>query len=206
MPPNNFDRAKPFYPLVTNYIVQLFSYKELAGWDLIGRKPLLAVIDDYVNSLQGSTSEKKELKKGMTDLFGPLQLRSEFQGNYIEVEFEEMAKDFASNFNYLLPYFIRAAGILLVSAHEFCKYHSYHDKGPLWEFLRHCRNAVSHNGKFNFKDGEPKRLAEWGQFHLDRSLQGRPLFKERRNIGMLSPGDPIRLLWDIEQAYPNMKA
>ena len=32
------------------------------------------------------------------------------------------------------------------------------------------------------------------------------LFKDATRVGMLSPGDPIRLLWDIEQAYPAMSA
>jgi hypothetical protein len=31
------------------------------------------------------------------------------------------------------------------------------------------------------------------------------LFKDEKDgKGILSPGDPIRLLWDIEQAYPNI--
>jgi hypothetical protein len=32
-----------------------------------------------------------------------------------------------------------------------------------------------------------------------------PLMKDEAGAGLLSPGDPIRLLWDIEQAYPAMR-
>jgi hypothetical protein len=93
---------------------------------------------------------------------------------------------------------------MLVLAHELCKGKAAHDTGPLWEFLRHCRNAAGHGGKFNFKHGEPRRPAKWGAVEIVLGLQGSPLFKGADGVGLLGPADPILLLWDIEQAYPTL--
>jgi hypothetical protein len=65
---------------------------------------------------------------------------------------------------------------------------------------------VAHGGLFTFKGKEPCHPAEWGHFQIERTLQSTPLFKDEKGVGLLSPGDPIRLLWDIEQAYPSMIA
>jgi len=137
-------------------------------------------------------------------LLGPLELKTEQTNDALYVDGDDIAKEFVDNHQYLLSYYYRGATNLLVLAHEMTKYASYRDTGPLWEFLRHCRNASSHNGLFNFRSGEPSRPAIWGRFQLDNSMHGTPLFKGDTGIGLLSPGDPIRLLWDIEQAYPAM--
>jgi hypothetical protein len=92
--------------------------------------------------------------------------------------------------------------MVLVMAHEISKDKPWHNHDPLWEFLRHCRNAVAHGGYFHFKNNEPRRPAFWGSFILSPASNRAPLFK--KDGGILSPGDPIRLLWDIEQAYPEM--
>jgi hypothetical protein len=202
--PNHFDRGKPFYPLVTNYVVQILGYRDLAFWGIVSRKHIPSIINTFVESLQGNENDKNNCKDSLKYLLGPLNLKSEFQKSPIDVNFDEISKELATNFDYLVPYFIRAAGGLLILAHECCKHESYHDEGPLWEFLRHCRNAVAHGGKFSFKYGEPKRPAIWGNFTLAKSMQGTLLFKNQQHVGLLSPGDPIRLLWDIEQAYPKM--
>lgn len=34
--PNHFDRSKPFYPLVMNYVIQLIGFKELTLRSLTG--------------------------------------------------------------------------------------------------------------------------------------------------------------------------
>ena len=142
----------------------------------------------------------------MRSLLGPLALRSEFQGSPIIVDIEEMAGEFVGNIDYLLPFTLKAAGALLVLAHEMTKdQECRQDKGPLSEFLRHCRNAAGHNG-FSFKYNEPRRLAQWGSITLNSDLDKTPLFKDESGVGLLSPGDPIRLLYDIEQSYPDLKA
>jgi hypothetical protein len=94
------------------------------------------------------------------------------------------------------------AGSLLVLAHELCREEPFNDRGPLWEFLRHCRNGIAHGGHFRFTAREPARSAQWRAARIDRGLQGRPVFRSKGATGLLEPGDPIRLLWDIEQSYP----
>ncbi len=109
---------------------------------------------------------------------------------------------------YLGDHVLRHAEHLLILAWETTE--EFRDTGPLWEFLRHCRNASAHGGSFNLKYDEPRRPAEWGPFQITQELHGSRLFASRDESGvitqgLLHPGDPIRLLWDIEQAYPKMK-
>ena len=213
IPINNFDRGKPFYPLVMNYVVQLIGFKEIAIRGAIGAQYLIT--EDIVRKVAGGdgianveqeASKIEEVTKNLKKLLGPLELRSEFQENHIMVEIDPIAKELAGNILYLAPYFLRAASNLLILAHEICKDEPYHDQSPLWEFLRHCRNAAAHGGKFTFLNNEPRRLAQWGKFNIIAELENTPLFKGEDGVGLLFPGDPIRLLWDIEQAFPNMKA
>jgi len=208
-PVNHFDRGKPFYPLVMNYLIQLLGFKELAARGLIGAREI------SVEDLQKATREPFDTADraavesalgGLQKLLGPLELKSEFQNDRIIVDVDAIAEELIhGNHEYLLSFYIRAAANILVLAHEVTKDTSYRDTGPLWEFLRHSRNAATHNGLFHFTHGEPRRLAEWGPFRIEASLQGTSLFKDARGQGLLSPGDPIRLLWDIEQTYPNIR-
>jgi hypothetical protein len=212
IPVNHFDRGKPFYPIFVSYLIQIIGFKELAARGVIG--PPYPNVEEIVRKIDNSGAigeaaqreiEIEEASKQLSKLLGPLQLRSEFQNNHIVVEIDDIAKDIAANADYLSSYLLLAAGHLLILAYELCK--TYSDKGPLWEFLRHCRNAAAHGGKFSFKSSEPRRPAIWGHFQIESTLEGTPLFKENvRDSGLFSIGDPIRLLWDIEQAYPNMKS
>ena len=134
----------------------------------------------------------------------PLALKSEFQGNSIVIDTDEIASEIVANHDYLLKFTMKSAGNVLILAYETTIQH--HDHGPLWEFLRHCRNAAAHDGLFHFKKGEPRYSAEWGKFQIEATMQGDPLFGNKNTHGLLGPGDPIRLLWDIEQAYPALSA
>jgi hypothetical protein len=207
VPINHFDRGKPFYPMVMNYVLQLLGLKELSVRGLIGVRK---ITDDDITKAAGSPSQivpPEILGKTRTEiegLLGPLQLRSEFSGRHVDVDADEAARELVRNHVYLLPHYIRAAGSLLVLAHETTKGRSYRDNGPLWEFLRHCRNGATHNGLFHFRHGEPSRPATRGRFSIGSSLHGTPVLKNETGKGLLSPGDPIRLLWDIEQAYPGI--
>jgi hypothetical protein len=215
IPINSFDRGKPFYPLITNYLVLLIGFK-----DLVARGAIKAIEKDsglnatinhseFTSNLMNFFSSEtvaKEFKQILTEFKGPLELKSEFQDNYIKVELGDIANELLYNGPYLLGFIMHSAGSLLILAHELSKDKTWHDKGPLWEFLRHCRNAMAHGGRFYFRRGEPIHAAEWGHLRIERALQGTPLFKDKKGYGLLSPGDPIRLLWDIEQAYPTMHA
>jgi hypothetical protein len=205
--PNHFDRSKPFYPIVMNYLVQLLGFKELAILGVTGPRELRELIDKVPvlkNIPPDKDAQVKKIFDDLSRLAGPLQLRSEFQGGTIDVDVHKMATEIAGNANYLLASFMKSAGSLLIVAHEISKDKRWHDRGPLWEFLRHCRNAAAHGGSFNLLHGEPRRPATWGSLQIKAGMQGIPLFKGTDPNGVLSPGDPIRLLWDIEQACPAM--
>jgi hypothetical protein len=205
---NHFDRSKPFYPLVMHYVAQLVGVKELCLRGLVGGASLADVLSRIPSVgpvLDASAAAVQGVREGLRKLTGPLQLRSEAQGNCITVDIDEVAREFVANPAYLLRFTFRAAGVLLVLAHDMCKKAPWHDTGPLWEFLKHCRNAAAHNGIL-MVGKEPNPPARWRTFKITRQLHETPLFKDAAGAGLLSAGDPIRLLWDIEQAYPLMSA
>ena len=143
------------------------------------------------------------VNRAVTPLIGRLALRSEVENTTIDVDADELAAELFENHHYLLTWALRTAGMLLVSAWETTK--AFSDQSPMWEFLRHCRNAASHGGRFDLLHGEPLRPASWRSLVVTPSLQGSPLFQEYVGLGLLSPGDTLRLLWDIEQGSPSLK-
>ena len=80
---------------------------------------------------------------------------------------------------------MQAAGALLIVAYESTK--QFHDRGELWEFLRHCRNAAAHNGRFHFRRNEPRYEAKWSSLDVTKPLQGTPLFPQRHQPGAARP-------------------
>ena len=207
-----------------NYLVLLIGFKELAARGAIKDLEkhssinvgliLSALKNDTLKRFSASNDGTIQLDQKLTELanslskiLGPLELKSEFQLNNIKVEVDDIANELLNNSPYVIRFIMHSAGSLLILAHEFNKGKPWHDrKAPLWEFLRHCRNAAGHGGLFTFQGKEPCNLAEWGHFRIERALLGTTLFKDEKGFGLLSPGDPICLLWDIEQAYPSMSA
>lgn len=207
--PNHFDRSKPFYPIVMNYIVQLLGFKELALRGVTGPREFLDVVKQIPalgHVPPGRVADAAAVQDSLRKLMGPLQLRSEFLNGTIDVDVDQMARETVVNVNYLAAQLMLSAGSVLILAYELNKDQAWYDRGPLWEFLRHCRHGAAHGGRFHFLDGEPRRPASWGRLQITPALEGVPVFKGLDGIGLLSPGDPIRLLWDIEQAYPQMRA
>lgn len=211
--PNNFNRGKPFYPLVMNYLIQLIGFKELALRGLTGTPEVEDLLQSMLRRFplegeKGVTAEEAvaKLREDLAKAAGPLQLRSEGQDDPISVDIDEIAQELAENSSYLIRSVLPAAGVIFIAASEMAQAEGWRDRGPLWEFLRHCRNAAAHGGRFTFVGKKPLRPARWRHLTITRSLEGMPLFKDDAGIGFLSPGDPIRLLWDLEQAYPHMQA
>jgi|GEM_PF-6452234 len=64
---------------------------------------------------------------------------------------------------------------------------------PLFELLRHLRNAAAHGNRFKFRAGEPRRPAEFRHFHLDPTMNGR----ENVLFDFIPPGDVLDLLETI---------
>jgi hypothetical protein len=213
IPPNYFDRSKPFYPLVMNYVVQLIGFKELALRGISGprRDDLLESTLGRFSIEYGEPDEDEEaletLRSHLAKLSGPLELRSEIQDELITVDIDGIARDLFENTIYVGAWTMPAAGSIFIVAYEMAKEQGWSDReDPLWEFLRHCRNAAAHRGRFAFRGKEPTWLARWGHLEITHSLEGTPLFTDAAGNGLLSPGDPIRLLWDLEQANPQMQA
>jgi hypothetical protein len=138
-----------------------------------------------------------------TELHPPLELVSELENHRIRIDAEETMLELMQNASHLIPFLRRTAmGSMLIHVYEATE--QFHDRTPLWEFLRHCRNAAAHGGRFSFQHGEPRRPAIWGRYRIETSLDGTWLAATQDAAGLLAPGDLLRLLWDIEQATPNM--
>jgi len=191
-----FDRAKPFYALVMTYLISLHGLKELLAIGLLGNDRMW-----NLQNREGSAADMAEIQRGMDKLLGPLELRVAGDTDKITVSVESIAAEFVQN-SYLIEHQTKAGHALLAAAYEATHGKPYQDQGPQWEFLRHCRNAAAHNGRFHFKDAEPRRPARWRTIEILRSMHGEPLLVQSDGSGHLQLGDPVVLLWDIEQAYP----
>jgi hypothetical protein len=62
IPPNHFDRGKPFYPFVVNYVAMLFGLKELAGRGLAlrSRAEHAKCLADLRAAERGSSTDEVE--------------------------------------------------------------------------------------------------------------------------------------------------
>ncbi|MDQ2730410.1 MAG: hypothetical protein M3Y56_02020 [Armatimonadota bacterium] len=204
-----FETNKPFYPLILNYCLLMVGMKEVFARGLFGPRDIAqALVDQHLLADTQAEGEEQwrqahQAAEELSCFNGPEELVCRSQDACIQIDVDALAAEYMPRAGYLLSTFSEAAGSLLLMAHEVCKDEPCHDNGPLWEFLRHCRNAVGHR-RFNFLNGEPRRPAEWRNLKIEPALQGTRLFGTKDRSGLLSPGDPIALLWDIEQAYPNI--
>lgn len=215
-PKFGFDRGKPFYPLVIQYYCLLFGFKELAARGTIAKIITMKgkstgnqwddrLISDMVTNLKIPEARFKHLlteDQNSSELLGPLQLRCKTSKHPIEIDSDMIGLELSENIQYLIDHTMLSAGALLLVAYETTR--EFHNKKPLWEFLRHCRNAVGHNGRFRLLYGEPSRPALWSGLSIIPDLDNTALFQRGGQPGLLDPGDIIRLLMDIEQAYPDM--
>lgn len=230
LPP--FDRAKPFFPLVMNFAVQMIGFKEtMAMADVLLLRTVMKKILDASNlesvlfqltvspgvMLDGydlaypfkdefrqllPPSPNQPLERLLThttpfEIVGPRALKCLAQEDGIEYSAEEIAEIYLAHPESQVKASIVSAGSLIVAAYEATKFMS--DHGPAWEFFRHCRNAAAHGGRFNLNQGEPSRTAAWRSVNVHRGLHGTPLFDVLGEQGLIALGDPVLLLWDIEQ-------
>jgi hypothetical protein len=204
-----FQRSSPFYPLITNYQVLLHGFIALgtAGVALkmkqLPPKEVEILVEDArrrgnLDLVQGL------MKTNHSELHPPLVLVSGQANQTIQIDAEVLMRELAQNTSPLVSSLKQTAvGSLLI--HAYAVTEPFRNKNPLWEFLRHCRNAAAHGGRFNLLNGEPHRPAVWGRFTITPAMQGTPLVATaEQSPGLLAPGDPLRLLWDIEQAFPNI--
>jgi hypothetical protein len=198
----HFDRNRSFYPIVMHYCLALWGIVES------GKRGFLDQIGfDYENMILDEMKKFRmldESREAYSKLLVPLTLNSTVGKDQLTVLQSVVLAEFLMNHNYLLTFLPLFAGHLLTLAHEVCTERDPQNNDPIREFLRHSRNAASHGGKFSFTAQEPRRDASWGNLTILKSMQGTPLFKQSNIPGLLGLADPIYLLWDIEQAYPNL--
>lgn len=206
IPLYQFQRSSPFYPMVMNYIVLLLAIKEFGAAGVALH--LKELTDDKYQEvladarIHGNAELIEHLKvASVEELYQPLVLVSEFQEQHITIDTFATMRELRENIGYLVDDLkLSAASALLVHAHEATE--KFQNTEPLWEFLYHCRNAGAHGGRFTFRNGQPKHHANWGKYNLKRETHERiPLIAHKGIAGLFAPGDPLRLLWDIEQLY-----
>lgn len=75
-------------------------------------------------------------------------------------------------------------------------------ENPVFQFLRHTRNAASHGNAWKFRKKEPALHAEWGQLVIDDTRKGddNPLQNRGCFFETLEPADLLCLLQDVEAA------
>ena len=130
IPLAHFDRSKPFYPLVMQYIAQLIGFKDLLARGCIGPPDIERAMENFIGT------DRTETSKNLTKLLGPLELRASAHVETLKVPVDAIAKELVANHLFLINYLPISAGSVLMLAHEICKEKPAHDTGPLWEFLR----------------------------------------------------------------------
>jgi len=147
-----------------NFLTQLLGFKELAIRGMVGRRS----IDDVMSQLGGPTVISDQalasIRQSLEAVMGPLELRSEFSANRIRVDVDDIAREIAQNSTYLADSLLYALSAVFILAHEMSIGKPWHDQGPLWEFLRHCRNAAAHGGRFNCAANRTTTLRQMGAF------------------------------------------
>lgn len=205
-----FDPLKPFHALVVAYLAQVHGVLDLASRgirdafkkDVDRPRPANLSIEKMIEMLCNGTKEGYEdhtravLRTESAPLMGVQRLGSVFDRGP-KVDTLLLAREIFHNFHDPITVFNRlSTGSLLIMSWELT--YADHNKDPLWEFLRHCRNAAAHKGHFNFKNNEPKRPAQWRTLEIVNTLHGSPLFFDGKT-GFMGPGDVLYLLADIEK-------
>jgi hypothetical protein len=75
------------------------------------------------------------------------------------------------------------------------------DHSPVFEFLRHCRNAAAHGNRFHFTNREPSRPAKWKTIELDHTKHGDSNIMQDVECcsKTLAPADVLALLIDVDK-------
>lgn len=208
IPLYQFQRNSPFFPMVMNYQVLLLGFKEFGAAGIALHLQELADADYQKELAEARNRDNAELVERLKaapieELYPPLVLVSEFQDQHITIDALATMRELGKNAAHLVDDLkLSAASTLLVHAYEATEHLHNHHIEPLWEFLFHCRNAGAHGGRFTFRNDQPKHPAVWGRYTINRAThEGMPLIPYKGSTGLLAPGDPLRLLWDIEQRY-----
>ncbi|MCH8012263.1 MAG: hypothetical protein IIA61_10015 [Candidatus Marinimicrobia bacterium] len=206
-----FDTKKPFYSIVVAYAAQVHGLLDLSARGM--RNLFIKAESNLQQDVEEANEKIKEFCEGINDgykehvqavlqsksspIVGVQRLGSVFDKGP-KVNTSLLASAIISDPKVSMNFFgSLSAGALLIMAWELTG--ADHNHEPLWEFLRHCRNAAAHKGHFNLMRNEPRRLAQWRSLKIDKSLHGTLLFWDNQKRGFLGPGDAIYLLLDIEK-------
>jgi hypothetical protein len=205
-----FNPQNVFYPLVQHFFASVVGFKELAGHGtVLLLREAIAGREVPPELLEGVDDDERPLMHaavgGRPELLETMVLWCT-DNPEIRLPLDDVAGDIVRNREQVVGrLYSLAAAPLLITAWETSKALGYTTTDPIWEFLRHCRNGSAHGGKVTFLRDEPRRPAAWGSLRFEKALQGRRLVGQTIGDGsFLRSGDPVRLLWDIEQRFPNL--
>lgn len=199
-----FNPEKPFFPLVLNYLCALHGHLELTSRNFtaeigkFAKSP--ADLESFAQKIDSKIMRERlpEIAKGHTTvLWEDLGLFSKIESRHLTLETQNLAKSITLDHQKALPHFSgQSGGALLILAWNTTEV--FHTHEPIWEFLRHCRNAAAHRGSFTFSQAEPRRPAVWRNISITKSLEGRSLLPGTIQDALLGPGDILLLLHDLE--------
>lgn len=203
-----FDPEGTFYPLIVGYLAQVHGFVELASRGLRHHLDTLSKEDirqwlERVDGTQQARALRRVGEGGITTLVSPIVLSSQ-TNEPVAIDSDALSAELFWRHNEPIKSFnLASAGALLILAWESTK--ELHDASELWQFLRHCRNAAAHNGRFTFRPKEPRHPAKWGDLEISKNLEATPLFVDPPDAGFMGLGDVVYLLAHIEAAYPRLR-
>ena len=200
-----FDINRPFHNHVVSYLALLHAIKVFPIFGLKGVSIEFNILPNIADGKLKTRFQKEmsDLKEKIKSLYGhPLELKITGELQTANFTMEEVAEKVTGDLQ-LLDFIIPCAHAVIANTYDYCLSNNYVNKDPIWQFFRHCRNAVSHGGKLYFKKGEPKYHTEWRGIRLTNNLHGLKLIK-KGNDGLIETGDPVALLFDIENNYQNV--
>lgn len=197
----NFNPDKPFYSFVLNYLN-----------NIAGLVNTLHNNDNFktIQELQMYNQDESINVEKSIFPYSNISLKSKKLSD-INFNVKFFTTKWDDNLEQIMPNFQSFnAGILLITTYEITKDYQKNrsvENDPIWQFFRHCRNAVAHNKKFLFtnKNQGFKNKAIWRNFEITADLEGKLLFQDSpQSEGFLEPADVLYLLSDIEKEYPDI--
>jgi hypothetical protein len=119
--------------------------------------------------------------------------------SHLRIDTEQVAKLVQSDLLNSGPVVDALCGMTLISCYVAVE--DRNDQSPIFEFLRHCRNAAAHGNRFHFNCIEPRRPAQWRMVELDHTRHGNlnPMQDVELCSKTLAPADVLALLIDVDK-------
>lgn len=212
-PSITFDPAGPFYHLVVVYAAQVHGLLDLTSRAI--RRACEGEIAERVRQgvprdtavaavCEGVLESHRDQVRALLECSGVAYAGDPYLGSTLDLRAQVLTTRladelFAQHSDSVDVFNDASAGSLLIAGWALTDH--AHTSDPLWEFLRHCRNAAAHGGRLNLLDGEPSSPARWRTLEVLPVLEGKPLFPDGHGGGFIGPGDVLYLLSDIERKF-----